>query len=216
MRTVYGVSASPFVRKVRVLLAEKNLDYQLEPVFPGPQAPPDWRQLSPLGKVPAFRDGDRTLSDSSVICAYLERVAPEPSLYPRDAFAYARALWFEEYGDGGLIPVFGPKIFFQRVVGPRFFNQPTDPAVVEQAIQTELPPLLDYLESQLSGEFLVGDRFSIADIGVVSPFVNLRYAGVDVDAARWPKLADYVRRVTARPSFAPLIKEEMETFGFGQ
>jgi glutathione S-transferase len=216
MRTVYGVSVSPFVRKVRVVLAEKNLEYQLEPVIPGPQAPPDYRKLSPLGKVPAFRDGDRTLADSSVIAAYLERVAPEPSLYPSDPYEHARALWFEEYGDGGLVPVFGPKIFFQRVVGPRFFNQPTDEAVVKQAIETEVPQLFDYLEGQLTGEFLVGKRLTIGDIGVVSPFVNLRYGGVGVDAARWPKLADYVSRIMSRPSFTPLIKEEMAAFGLGQ
>lgn len=216
MRTVYGVSASPFVRKVRVVLGEKGLDYQFEPVFPGPQAPPDWRKLSPLGRVPAFRDGDRTLADSSVICAYLERVAPEPRLYPNDPFDYARALWFEEYGDGGLLPVFGPKIFFQRIIGPKFFGQTTDETVVKQAIETELPPLLDYLEGQLRGDFLVGDRLTIGDVGVVTQFVNLRYAGVAVDAGRWPKLAAYVGRITGRPSFATLIKEETSAFGFGQ
>jgi len=216
MRTVYGVSASPFVRKVRVVLAEKGLDYQLEPVFPGPQAPPGWRELSPLGKVPAFRDGDRTLADSSVICAYLERVAPEPQLYPSDPYDYARALWFEEYGDGGLIAVFGAKIFFQRVVGPKFFGQATDEAVVNQAIESEVPPLLDYLERQLTAEFLVGNRLTIGDIGVVTQFVNLRYAGVTVDLGRWPKLAGYVGRIMSRPSFASLMKEEMAAFGFGQ
>jgi len=216
MRTVYGVSASPFVRKVRVVLAEKGLDYQLEAVFPGPQEPAGWRKLSPLGKVPAFRDGDRTLSDSSIISAYLERVAPEPPLYPRDPYDYARALWFEEYGDGGLVPVFGAKIFFQRIVGPRFFGQTTDEAVVDRAIETEVPPLLDYLEGQLTGEFLVGNRLTIGDIGVVTQFVNLRYAGVSVDVTRWPKLAAYVGRITARPSFAALIEEETSAFGFGQ
>src|SRR5262249_23754946 len=158
--TVYGVSASPFVRKVRVALAEKGLDYTLEPVFPGPQAPPDWRKKSPLGKVPAFQDGDRILADSSVICAYLERVAPEPPLYPTDPYDYARALGFEEYGDGGLVAVFGAKIFFQKVVGPQFFGQATDQAVVDNAIENEVPPLLDYLEGQLAGDFLVGNRFT--------------------------------------------------------
>jgi len=216
MRTVYGVSASPFVRKVRVVLAEKGLDYQLEPVIPGPQAPPDYRKLSPLGKVPAFRDGDRTLADSSVISAYLERVAPEPQLYPKDPYDYARALWFEEYGDGGLVPVVGPKIFFQRVVGPKFFGQATDEAVVKQALENELPPLFDYLEGQVGGEFLVANRLTIGDIGVVSPLVNLRFAGVTVDAKRWPKLAAYVGRIMSRPSFAALIKEEAATFGFEQ
>jgi glutathione S-transferase len=216
MRTVYGVSASPFVRKVRVVLAEKKLDYQLEPVFPGPQAPPDWRKLSPLGKVPAFRDGDRTLADSSVIAAYLERVAPEPPLFPNDPYDHARALWFEEYADGGLVAVFGAKIFFPRVIGPKFFNQPTDEAAVTKTIETEVPPLLDYLEEQLAGDFLVGGHLTIGDIAVVSQFVNLRYAGIGVDAGRWPKLAAYVGRVMSRPSFATLVKEEMATYGFGQ
>ena len=60
MPTVYGANASPFVRKVRVVLSEKNIPYELEPVFPGPMAPPEFRTLSPLNKIPAFRDGDKT------------------------------------------------------------------------------------------------------------------------------------------------------------
>jgi glutathione S-transferase len=143
-------------------------------------------------------------------------VAPEPPLYPGDPYPYARALWFEEYGDGGLIPVIGPKIFFQRVVGPRFFGQATDEKVVQQALEQELPPLFDYLEREVTGDFLVDGCFTIADIGIVSPLVNLRYAGVAVDARRWPRLAGYVGGIMSRPSFAALIKEEMATFGFGQ
>ena len=214
MRTVMGVSASPFVRKVRVVLAEKGLEYELVPVFPGPQAPPDWRQTSPLGKVPAFKDGDRIINDSSVICAYIERTAPEPRLYPSDPYEYARALWFEEYGDGGIAPVSGGKIFFPRVVGPKFFNQPTDEAAVEKAIAEELPPLFDYLESQLTGEFLVGKSLTIGDIGIGTQFVNLQHASVAPDAKRWPKLSKYVARLLGRPSFAALIQEEKAAFGF--
>ena len=213
MYTVYGVSVSPFVRKVRVALAEKKLEYQLEAVFPGPQAPPDFRKISPLGKVPAFRDGDRTLPDSSVICAYLERVAPEPRLYPTDPYDYARALWFEEYGDGGLVPVFGPKIFFQRIVGPRFMGQATDESIVQNAIDNDLPPLFDYLEGELKGDFVVGNALTIGDIAVTSAFVNLGYAGVSPDAGRWPKLARYLARITERPSFKACISEEKAQFG---
>lgn len=209
MPTVYGVNASPFVRKVRIALIEKGIPYELETVFPGPMAPPDFRQMSPLGKVPAFRDGDRTLSDSSVICAYLERIHPAPALYPSDAYEYARALWFEEWADGGLVAVAGPKIFFQRIVAPRFFGRATDEEVVRKAIDEELPPLLDYLEGQLTGgEFLVGGSFTIGDIGVLSQFVNLAHAGVTPDPGRWPKVAAYVARGFARPSFAALIAEE--------
>jgi glutathione S-transferase len=212
MPTLYGINASPFVRKVRVVLAEKGIAYDHDPVIPV-NVSPEYKRISPLGKVPAYRDGDRTLADSSVICAYLDRVKPAPALYPSDPYEYARALWFEEYGDSGLAPIMGPKIFFQKIVGPRFFNQPTDEAVVAKAVAEELPPLFDYLDGQIGGgDALVGSRFSIADIGIATQFVNLRHAGFGVDAKRWPKLARYIAAVHARPSFKALIDEETVAF----
>jgi glutathione S-transferase len=211
MPTVYGVNASPFVRKVRVFLAEKGIAYDLDPVIPF-NVSAEFKRMSPLGKVPAFRDGDRVLADSSVICAYLERVHPEPPLYPKDPYDYARALWFEEYGDSGLSAIIGAKVFFQKVVGPLFFGQPTDDAVVKKALEEELPPMYDYLEGQLGGDgALVGKRLSIADIGIATQFVNLRHAGCQVDPARWPKLATYLAALHARPSFKALIDEEAAT-----
>jgi glutathione S-transferase len=213
MATVYGVPISPFVRKVRVAMAEKGIAYDLDPVIPV-NVSPEYRKISPLGKVPAFRDGDTTLADSSVIIAYLERTHPTPSLYPSDAYEYARALWFEEYADGGLVTIIGPKIFFQKIVGPRFFNQKTDEAVVKKAVEEELPPMFDYLESQLApgASTLVGKQFTVGDIGVASQFVNLFHAGYGVDTKRWPKLAAYLAAVHERPSFRPLIVEERKMF----
>jgi glutathione S-transferase len=209
MATLYGVGASPFVRKVRVVCAEKQIAYEHEPVFPGQVD----RQISPLGKVPGWKDDRGSLADSSVICAYLERVKPEPALYPKDAYDYARALWFEEYGDSALVAVFGPKIFFKKIVGPRFMGQNFEPAEIQKAWDEEAPPLLDYLESQLSGEWLVGKSFSIADIGVATQFVNLHQAGYQADPKRWPKLAAYIGRIHARPSFKTLITEDNALLG---
>jgi glutathione S-transferase len=211
MPTVMGVNASPFVRKVRVALAEKGIAYDLEPVIPF-NVSAEFKKLSPLGKIPVYRDGAVTLPDSSVICAYLERVKPQPALYPSDPYEYGRALWFEEYADGGLVQVVGPKIFFERIIAPLFFNRATDDQVVQKAITEDLPPMLDYLESQLTGEWLVGKTFTIADISIGSQFVNLAHARVGVDASRWPKLAKYVERVHARPSFKALIDEEAPAF----
>src|SRR3981189_3033507 len=81
---VFGTSVSPFVRKVRIVLTEKGLLYRHENV--NVAKPPDgWRELSPLGKIPAFKDCDRALAGSSVICAYLEHRFPMPPLYPSEA-----------------------------------------------------------------------------------------------------------------------------------
>jgi len=208
-----GINASPFVRKVRVVLAEKGIPHEREDVIPV-NVSAEYRKISPLGKIPAMRDGDRALCDSSIICAYLERTHPEPALYPSDPYEYARALWFEEYGDSALVSVVGPKIFFKKFVAPRFFNQPMNEAEVQRSIDEELPPLFDYLESQLGdGPFLAGRTFSIGDIGIATEFVNLRHAGVGVDTRRWPKLARWVAGIHERPSFRKLIEEERAAFG---
>ena len=133
MPTLYGVGLSPFVRKVRVVLAEKGIPYDHDPVMPG-NPDPEFRKMSPLGKVPGFRDGNHAFSDSSVICQYLERRHPEPALYPKDAYELARALWFEEYADTALIEVFGPKIFFPRIVEKKFMGKEPDEKAIQQVI----------------------------------------------------------------------------------
>ena len=213
MLKIWGASASPFVRKVRVFLAEKNIPYEREDLIPF-NVSAEYKKISPLGKIPALQDGDKTLADSSVICAYLERTHPEPPLYPKDPYQFARALWFEEYADTALVNVVGAKIFFPKFIAPRFFNRPTDEAAVQKTIDEELPPLFDYLESQLGQKpTIVSDAFSIGDIGIGTQFVQLRHAGVGVDAKRWPKLARYVATVHERPSFNALIAEERATFG---
>ena len=217
MPTLYGAPISPFVRKTMVALAEKGIAYEHDPVVPA-VAPPEFnrisKDISPLGRIPAYRDDALTIADSSVIIAYLERVKPSPALYPSDTRDYARALWFEEYGDGGLAPIVGPKIFFQKIAGPAIFKQPTDEAIVNRAVNEELPPLFDYLESQLGkGDWLVGPSFSVADIGIATQFAQASLAGVSLDAKRWPKLAAYLGRALARPSFADAIGKAKAMLG---
>ena len=212
MITLHGSPGSPFVHKVQVVLLEKGLEYTLDPVMPfGPN--PEFRRISPLGKIPALTDDGRSLPDSSVICAYLERKYPERPIYPIEPWEYGRALWFEEFADSALVSVTGPKIFFQKVVNPMFFNRPADEEMVEKALNEELPPLLDYLESEAGdGAGFVGGRFSFADVAVATQFVNFHHAGYAIDAQRWPKLAALVDRTLARPSFAKCIEDERAIF----
>jgi len=214
MRKVHGVGASPFVRKVRVALVEKGLDYELEPVFPfGVSA--DFKKISPLGKIPVLQEDDYYLPDSSAILDYLEASHPTPGYSPKDARDRGRAVFLEEYADGGIAAKITGAIFFQRIVGPRFMGQPTDETVVQKAIDEDVPPMFDYLESQLEGgkQFLVNGEMTVADIAVTSQFVNLAHAQFTVDKTRWPNLAAYVDRMMARPSFAGLIAEEKALFG---
>jgi glutathione S-transferase len=212
MSTLHGVNASPFVRKVRIALKEKGIDYTLNPVMPMGVSD-DFKKMSPLGKIPVYTPKEGlNIPDSSVIIAYLERTKPQPALYPSDPSDFARALFLEEYGDAGIMPQIGA-VFFNRIVGPMFLGQPTDQAAIDNALNEGLPPMLTWLDAQCKGKkFLVGDAFSVADIGITSPFVNFAHAGEHVDAAKYPNLAKYLAGTFERPSIKELIEEEKKTF----
>jgi glutathione S-transferase len=208
MPRLHGVNASPFVRKTRVVLHEKGIEYELVPVMPIGVSD-EYKKISPLGKIPCYEDGDFTLPDSSCICAYAERIHPNPPLYPSDPQEFGRALWYEEYADTKLVETVTP-VFFQRIVQGKIMKQEPDEAAIRRSLKEWLPPVFDYLEEEVGdGEGIVGGRFSIADVSLGSPFVNLRHAGETVDAGRWPRLAAYIERVHARPSFKGIIEEEM-------
>ena len=205
---LYGSSLSPFVRKVLAFAAEKGIQLDSQPVGPGDQNP-DFRAASPFGKMPAFADGDYRLADSSAIIHYLEAVQPEPALIPADPKLRGQTIWFDEFADT-ILASCGAKMFFNRVVAPRFMNRPGDPAAADKAEREELPPILDYLEKVVpDGDgYLVGDGLTLADIAVASPFANLSHLSCDVDPDRHPRTCAYVERILARPSFAPLIERE--------
>ncbi|MEA3042339.1 MAG: glutathione S-transferase [Sphingomonadales bacterium] len=204
---VYGSSLSPFVRKVLAFGAEKGIDLELKPSGLG-NKDPEFIAASPFGKMPGLRDGDFGISDSSAIVAYLEAVKPEPNLIPTEPKARARTIWFDEYSDTILFAC-GGKMFFNRIVAPRFLGQPGDEEIAAKAECDELPPLLDYLETVIpESGFLVEDRLTLADISVASPFANLRHLDFAIDESRHPKVKAYVAAILARPSFAPWIEAE--------
>jgi glutathione S-transferase len=203
----YGSSLSPFVRKVLAFAAEKGIEIELKPTGLG-NKDPEFLEASPFGKMPGFRDGDFAISDSSAIVAYLEAVKPDPNLIPHEAKARARTIWFDEYSDTILFAC-GGKMFFNRIVAPRFMGRPGDEDVATKAECEELPPLLDYLEGMIPASgFLVEDRLTLADISVASPFANFRHLNLVIDPARHPRLKAYVETILARPSFKPWIDRE--------
>jgi glutathione S-transferase len=204
---LYGSTMSPFVRKVAAYAAEKGLEIDLQPTgFPNPT--PEFRAASPFGKMPALIDGDYRLADSSAIIHYLEAKHPEPELIPADPRERGRVIWFDEFADT-LLFACGAKIFFNKIVAPRFLGREGDLSVAEAAERDELPPLLDYLEGVIpDGGYLVGDRLTLADISVAGPFTNFGHCDVAIDTARYPKITAYVASILSRPSFARYVERE--------
>src|SRR6476646_3582907 len=205
---VYGSSLSPFVRKVLACAAEKGIEVELQPTrFPNHSA--EYLEASPFRKMPALRDGDYTLADSSAIIHYLEAKYPERPLIPADAKLRGKTIWYEEFADTILFAC-GAKIFFNRIVAPRFLGRPCNEEEVQSAELNDLPPILYYLEKVVpdDGGYLVGDPLTLADIAVASPFANLRHTKTRIDPERYPRTVAYVDRIGARPSLATWVERE--------
>ncbi|HEX3887329.1 MAG TPA: glutathione S-transferase family protein [Phenylobacterium sp.] len=204
---VFGNTLSPFVRKTLAFAAEKGVEVELVAAGMG-QGPEEFKQASPFGKMPGFQDGDFLISDSTAIITYLEAIKPEPNLIPSDPRARARTIWYEEFGDT-IVAACGGTMFFNRVVAPRFLGRPGDENLVQEAINVQFPKIVDYLERTIPASgYLVEDRLTLADIAVVSPFVNMGHVGCPINPTTHPKTFGYVEAILARPSYAAMVAKE--------
>ena len=207
MIRIIGSYVSPYVRKVLACLNLKELAYEIDPITPffGNE---EYERISPLRRIPVLVDGDVSICDSSVICAYLDDAYPEHPLLPADPKDRAKARWLEEYADTRLGDVFIWGLFYQKVVRPAVWGEPGDEERIARTLTEEIPRTLDYLERELpSGGFLFGE-IGLADIAVASFFRNAAYAGFEPDPERWPRTAAFVERTLAHPCMASLLPFE--------
>ncbi len=200
---IIGSYLSPYVRKVLVCLELKGIAYEVDHIVPffGDDR---FTKLSPLRRIPVLVDGDLVLTDSTVICEYLEDLKPEPALYPKDARDRARARWLEEFADTRMGDVFIWRYFNQIAIRPSVWGEKGDKALVEKTLNEDIPAVLDYLEAQAPE---AGFRFGALSIADIAPACFLRTAAFvrfQIDAARWPRTASWMRRTLATPAFHKL------------
>ena len=210
MLTIYGVPLSVHTRKAIVTAILKKMDYTVKPVIPViPDNPPqNWGSLSPTGLIPVLEDGDFRLPDSSAICLYLEKRQPLPSILPSDAQGHARALWFDAYAGGTIFRHVVHPLFVQTIVNPNIRQIPSDKAVIDNVLNAVQPKILAYLDSQIGGLFLVGNALTLADIAIVSNFIVYQYMGYRIDAAAYPRLATYLKRIAVTDAYAKALEDE--------
>ncbi len=204
---IVGNYLSPYVRKVLACLHVKGLAYSIDPIVPfyGDDA---FTELSPLRRIPVLIDDRVTLTDSSVICQYLEDRYPAPALYPVDVADRARARWLEEFADTRMGDVFIWRLYNQLVIRRFVWNQPVDQALVDRTLADDLPEVLGYLERCAPGDGFLFGALSIADVSIASFFRNTAIARVSIDATRWPRTVAWVERVLAEDCFQRLVPFE--------
>jgi glutathione S-transferase len=204
---IIGSYLSPYVRKVLVVLHLKGIAYEIDPIIPF-MGDERFSQLSPLRRIPVLIDDCVTLADSTVICEYLQDRYPEPALYPHDIVQRAWARWLEEFADTRMGDVFIWQLFNQVAINPFVWGQKTDEVALKKTLTEDIPQVLAYLEGELPAEGFFFGELSVDDISIAVFFRNAAFARFQVDAARWPRTAAFVKRMHALDCFARLMPFE--------
>ncbi|MBV1688077.1 glutathione S-transferase family protein [Novosphingobium sp. G106] len=203
---VFGGLISPFVRKVCLVAAQKEVPFELVLANPG-NAMPEFVAASPFGKIPAIKDGDYGLCDSSAIIAYLEAKHSAHPVIPAEAEARGRTVWFDEFADTILARSM-QKILFNRFVGPKFMKVEGNEAEAREG-EAELPRLFAYLEGVVPARgWLVGETITLADLAVASVLRSLRYVNWEPDAESYPRLGAWYGKVRETSSWQQIAAIE--------
>jgi glutathione S-transferase len=180
--TLYDAERCPYCARVRIVLAEKGVEYETVEIDLDDR--PAWiYEKNPLGKVPVLEEGAFVLPESAVIDEYLEERFPEPALWPADAAerAFGRLLVFR----------------FDRLSKAYYALRRG-----EDGAQERLDAELAKLNAALAARpFLSGREFGLADVAYVPWIVRARDR-MDVDLRSFPALTDWLERLSARPSIA--------------
>jgi len=200
MLTLYDYPDCPFCQKVRVVLAEKDLEF--EKVFVDlrkqEQKSPDFLRLNPYGKVPVLIDEDEVMYESTIINEYLEDEYPIPRLMPEDSGGRARVRLLEDYCDNSFIPSTTTLLAQLRKTEAERDGQRVDQA------REDLRRGLYFLSDRLGGqEYLVGKEFSLADAAFAPRIMVIGRLGVELEPAL-SNVQAWIERIRARPSVRAL------------
>lgn len=195
MIRLYDYPDCPFCQKVRVVLAEKDLEYERLHVdlHKGEQRAPAFLKLNPYGKVPVLIDEDTVIYDSTIINEYLDEEYPNPRLMPEDSAGRARVRLLEDFGDNSFTPPAGMILTeLHKPEGER-------DAEKVRKYQGEIARILGRLEVNLEGKEYLTSDFSLADVAFVPRILVLSQLGVELDA-RLQNVASWIGRLRERPS----------------
>jgi glutathione S-transferase len=232
---LYDHPSSPCARRVRITLLEKGLSWatQIIDLSRLEQRRPEYLRLNPNGFVPTLAHGERVIYESNVITEYLDDAFPEVALYPRDAWELAQVKKWQA-AELAMAKDYRP-LMYQRLMGPMVRltrtleealatarQSTTDSADLaweeriwhlavltpeeEAQVEDRLWKWLERLERHLDGrEFLVGDRFSQADISVFPRVMMYGFVQLHIAGERFPHVTAWMRRLADRTSFASTL-----------
>ncbi len=208
MRILYHLWMSPPCRKVRVVLKEKSLEFELraENVW---ERRDEFLALNPAGDIPVLVEPDGTaISGGDAITEFLDEVHPNPSLIGDQALGRAEVRrlvhWFDNKFD---------KEVTENLVGEkmmkRFLGQGAPLSKAVRAGHANIHHHLDYIGYLIERRrWLAGDDFSLADIAAAAHLSTVDYLG-DVPWTEHEEARDWYARIKSRPSFRSLLEDNI-------
>ncbi len=210
MNTLYHYPLSPFSRKVRLSLGEKKIEVALvEERYWEKDA--EFIRRNPAGKVPILKMDNRTMSDSTAICEYIEEMYPTPSLLPQspEARYEARRLvgWFDDKFFHEVTAKLTGERVYRKIMGTGYPDS-TNVKAGAKAIKFHL----DYLASLLEHRrWIAGNEMTLADFAAAAQLSCLDYTS-DVDWNRHEVLKDWYAKIKSRPAFRSILADEVPGF----
>lgn len=210
MRCLYHLWLSPFCRKVRLVLGEKGMDFDMR-VEKTWERRPEFLAMNPAAQVPVLVEDDGTvIVDSNAICEYLEETHPDPDKPLLGTEPAARAevrrllAWFDiKFYREVTKNLVGEK-FQKRFLG---LGHPDSNAI--RAGHANIHTHLDYIAWLTERRsWLAGDMFSLADIAAAAHISCLDYIG-DVPWDDHPEARDWYARMKSRRAFRPILADHI-------
>ncbi|MGH7780246.1 MAG: glutathione S-transferase family protein [Candidatus Binataceae bacterium] len=212
MIKLYDFLSCPYGQKVRIVLAEKSLTYDLVTVdlAGGEHRKQEYLRLNPFGRVPVLVDDDTTIYDSTIINEYLEDEYPEPPVLPAIGVSAlrSRARTFEDFADTSFTPQVGRLISeVAKPEGERDQNR-------IQRLHQGVEGVLIYLDQQLQGQQFLAGEFSVADIAFAPRLLVLPHLGIDT-IGNHAQVDAWLKRMQERPSIRTLQGLEADPVATG-
>ncbi len=208
MRVLYHLWLSPHCRKVRIVLAEKKLEFGLQTENTW-QRRPEFLALNPAGEVPVLVEADGTpIADSQAICEYLEDIAPDPPVLPADPVERAEARRIAAWFDRKFSAEVSENLVGEKIM-KRFLKTGAPDSAAIRAGKQNIHYHLDYI-GWLSERrnWLAGDALSIADIAAAAHLSAVDYLG-DVPWDEHIPAKEWYVRIKSRPSFRAILADHL-------
>ncbi len=205
MLKLYHMPLSPFSRKIRLVLAEKAIDFTLIEELPW-KGRIDFLALNPAGKIPVLSDGETFISESHAIFEYLEEVFPNQPLLPKTSAERAEARRLHNYFDDKFYNEVSKKLIHERVYRKISKDGYPDSSEIKLAIKS-IKFHYGYMDWLLEERrWLAGNQMTVADFAAAAHFSSLDYLG-DIHWNIIPNIKDWYAKIKSRPAFRELLRD---------